>query len=114
MKSFYALVAAALIAIPNMTASAITIDGVAESAYGSAISTQAIGTTALDNNVSTNSGLANGSELDAAYGFVSNGVLYLTIAGNFDSEFGFNPYDTLHMFFMADDGGGTNLFSTLS
>src|SRR5258706_14291939 len=100
MKSFYVLVAAALIAIPNMTASAITIDGVAESAYGSAISTQAIGTTANNNNISTNIGMANGSELDAAYGFVSNGVLYLTMAGNFASEYLFNPYDTLHLFFM--------------
>lgn len=106
MKSFYAFFIAALLAIPAMTASAITIDGVAETAYGSAVSTQALGTSALDNNIATNIGIANGSELDAAYGFVSNGVLYLTIAGNFDSSFGFSAYDTLHTFFMADDGAG--------
>jgi hypothetical protein len=97
-----------------MTASAaITIDGIAEVDYGSAVSTQALGTSAIDNNVSTNIGLANGSELDAAYGFISNGVLYLTIAGNFNSAWNSAPYNTLHTFFMSD-AGGTNSLPTFS
>ena len=96
----------ALLAIPTITRSAIIIDGVADASYGSAISTQALGTAAFDNNISTNVGLANGSELDAAYGFISNGVLYLVIAGNFNSQSGSVPYDELHTFFMADAGTG--------
>jgi hypothetical protein len=104
MKNLIVSVIVALLAVSANTASAVTIDGFADPSYGSAVSTQAIGTTAYDS-TTNNLGLANGSELDAAYGFISNGVLYLVIAGNFDSLFGVVPNDTLHLFFMSDAGG---------
>ncbi len=49
------------------------------------------------------------------YGTISNGVLYLVLAGNMDSggtDSLENPYDKLHIFFMTGPGGdhtlGTN------
>ncbi len=110
MKFFYALLFAALIAIPTVASAAIAIDGVADTDYGSAISTQALGTTAFDS--TSIDGVANGSELDAAYGFVSNGVLFLTIGGNFNATGNSVPYDTLHVFFRSDDGGDGNILPT--
>jgi hypothetical protein len=116
MKSFFRFFIAVTLAIPTM-ATAITIDGLADTAYGSAIVTQQIGTAAGDNTL-TSQGIANGSELDAAYGFVSNAVLYLVLAGNFDSDYPTSPTpnDELNIFFMTGPGGdhtlGTNYSGT--
>jgi hypothetical protein len=95
----------------------ITINGSYKAAYGSALATQVLSTTALKNYLGdTNS--AAGSELDAAYGFVSNGVLYLFLAGNLDSgavgcNNGCVTYDKLNVFFMSDTGaGGNNMLGT--
>jgi Viral BACON domain len=91
-----------------------TIDGTAEADYGSAIVTQQLGTSTFKN-TETNFDAANGSELDAAYGVVSNGVLYLFIAGNVDTggtDLSGNAFDKLNIFFMTGPGGdhvlGTN------
>ena len=90
-----------------------TIDGVVDADYGSAIVTQQLNTSTSDNT----EGLidrANGSELDAAYGTVSNGVLYLFLAGNLDSDDVADniTFDKLQIFFMTGPGGdhtlGTN------
>ena len=107
MKSAFVFFVAALLAIPSMTASAITIDGTADAQYGSAIVTQQLGTTAQDNNLTSPKGGSNGSELDAAYGLISNGVVYLVFAGNIDAT---NlttkaSYDKLSIFFMTGPGG---------
>jgi len=107
-----AIVVAALLAIPTMTKAAVTIDGTADADYGSAIVTQKIGTSTFKN-TETNIDASSGSELDAAYGFISNGVLYLVLAGNLDTgDLGSNQYDKLHIFFMTGPGGdhtlGTN------
>lgn len=118
MKYFITFILGALLAM-TPAALAVTIDGVAESQYGSAIATQAIGTVAGDNNYG-NQGIANGSELDAGYGFISNGVLYLVMAGNFNSlptiDGGTSPNDYLNLFFMTGPGGdhtlGTNYTAT--
>ncbi len=120
MKSFFLFFIAVTLAIPTI-ATAINIDGVADAAYGSAISTQQIGTVAGDNNYG-NQGIANGSELDAAYGFISNGWLYLVMAGNFNSlataDGGTAPNDYLNIFFMTGPGGdhtlGTNYTATFN
>jgi hypothetical protein len=92
----------------------LTIDGTADADYGSAIVSQQLGTSTYKN-TETNFDAANGSELDAAYGFVSNGVLYLVLAGNVDSggvDASGNVYDKLNIFFMTGPGGdhtlGTN------
>jgi hypothetical protein len=89
-----------------------TIDGTADADYGSAIVTQKLGTSTFKN-TETNFDAASGSELDAAYGVISNGVLYLVLAGNMDSgDLASNPFDKLNIFFMTGPGGdhtlGTN------
>ena len=86
MKSFFAFFIAALLAIPTM-ASAINIDGTAEAAYGSALATQVLATTYGDSTNGVTLASAPGSELDAAYGFISNSVMYLVIAGNVQNNF---------------------------
>jgi hypothetical protein len=100
-----------------------TIDGTLDAGYGSAIATQVLGTAdsgGLKNTVGDIGG-ANGSELDAAYGVINNGVLYLFFAGNIDTGAdpvnlctnGCNTYDKLNVFFMADSGaGGDNPLGT--
>jgi hypothetical protein len=100
-----------------------TINGSYDPSFGSAIATQVLGTAdagGLKNTVGDVGG-ANGSELDAAYGYVSNGVLYLFFAGNLDTGAdpvnlctnGCNTYDKLSVFFMADSGaGGDNTLGT--
>lgn len=82
---------------------AITIDGTAEATYGSAIVTQQLGTAFGDSN-SGLVGAANGSELDAAYGIISNGVLYLVLAGNLEANF-----NHLEIFFETGPGGQNTL-----
>ena len=109
--------------VKGFTSVGINIDGTADAQYGaSALSTQTLATAArgvttvgLDNNM----GLidqADGSELDAAYGIVSNGTLFLVLAGNLDSGGTGNvdavAFDKLQVFFMTGPGGdhtlGTN------
>lgn len=110
MKSFFLFFIAVTLAVPTI-ATAINIDGVRDAEYGSAIVTQQIGTIIPipGNNTVGNQGIANGSELDAAYGFASNGVLYLVMAGNFNSlpiqSGGSNPNDVLNLFFMTTGSG---------
>ncbi len=87
-----------------------TIDGKYEAQYGSAISTQVLGTTAnsgVANNLGSIDG-ANSSELDGAYGVITNDTLYLFFAGNIDSGSGGSgvAYDKLHVFIMTDSGAG--------
>jgi hypothetical protein len=87
-----------------------TIDGKYEAAYGSVISTQVLGTTAnsgVANNLGSIDG-ANSSELDAAYGVITNDTLYLFFAGNIDTASGGSgvAYDKLHVFIMTDSGAG--------
>ncbi len=88
---------------------------------------QTIGTD-FGNNTDPNADAANGSEIDALYAKVQNGVLYLGVAGNLETNFnklelffdvrpggqnrlrGDNPdvdYDGLNR--MGDDGGGNGL-----
>jgi hypothetical protein len=86
-----------------------TIDGTADTDYGSAIVTQKLGTSTFKN-TETNFDAASGSELDAAYGVISNGVLYLVLAGNMDSgDLSSNPFDKLNIFFMTGPGGDHTL-----
>jgi hypothetical protein len=113
MKSILsAIFVAALLAIPTTT-KAINIDGVLDAQYGSAIVTQQLNTSTSDNTEGL-IGQANGTELDAAYGTISNGVLYLFLAGNLDSDDVADniTYDKLQIFFMTGPGGdhtlGTN------
>ncbi len=115
MKFTFAFFVAALLAIPTITRAQIVIDGsAADAQYGPAIVSQQLGTSTFKN-TETNLDAANGSELDAAYGTISNGVLYLVLAGNLDSggvDSSGNVFDKLNIFFMTGPGGdhtlGTN------
>jgi hypothetical protein len=121
MKSTFAVFIAVLLAIPAVTKGAtIVIDGsAADAQYGAPVASQQLGTSTFKN-TETNVDAANGSELDAAYGTISNGVLYLVLAGNLDSggaDSTGNPFDKLQIFFMTGPGGdhtlGTN-YSTFA
>jgi hypothetical protein len=104
----------------SSTSGAFTIDGTLDPGYGSAIATQALGT--ADNGGAKNYlgdiNQSAGSELDAGYGVITNGVLYLFLAGNLDSgEVGCTngclANDKLNIFFMSDTGaGGDNPLGT--
>jgi len=114
MKSTFAFFVAALLAIPTITTAQIVIDGSADAQYGAPVASQQLGTSTFKN-TETNLDAANGSELDAAYGTISNGVLYLVLAGNLDSggtDSSGNAFDKLNIFFMTGPGGdhtlGTN------
>jgi hypothetical protein len=93
-------------------APAVTVDGTLDPAYGAALSTQAIGTTMPDASLGLVGG-SNGSELDQAYGFVSDGVLHLFFTGNLICEG--NPVDygiftdNLHLFIDSEAGGQNRL-----
>ena len=63
----------------------ITVDGTLDSAYGSPLATQTINTGFGDNTVGDGSS-SGGSELDAAYGTISGGNLYLFFSGNFQNN----------------------------
>ena len=68
------------IAIVANPARAVTIDGLLDGEYGIALSTQSTQTSFADTRFTPP--YSEGSELDAAFGFVSDGNLYLFFAGN--------------------------------
>jgi len=79
------LLAAFVMLAPAAATAAVVVDGHLDADYGPALSTQTTQTSFVDTNpaFSPNPTLyADGSELDAGYGFISNGVLYLFLAGN--------------------------------
>jgi fibronectin-binding autotransporter adhesin len=63
----------------------ITVDGTLDAGYGSALATQTVNTGFGDSTVGDGTS-AGGSELDAAYGVVQNGEIYLFFAGNFENN----------------------------
>jgi hypothetical protein len=77
----------------------IITDGTAEANYGCPIAVQPLGTSFGDSNDGFIDA-ANGSELDAAYGIVQNGVLFLVLAGNLEANF-----NKLEIFFQTGPGG---------
>jgi hypothetical protein len=62
------------------------VNGSAEVAYGPALAIQSNPTGFGDSNLGLID-FANGSELDAAYGFIKDGYLWITLAGNLESNF---------------------------
>jgi hypothetical protein len=82
------------------------VNGTLDAEYGSPITVQSNSTGFGDNNV----GLinqANGSELDAGYGVVSGGNLYVFLAGNLETNF--NKLDI----FIDSKSGGMNRLADL-
>lgn len=85
------------------SALAVTVDGTLDGTYGAALSVQSTQTQFGDANINL-SDYANGSELDAAYGRIEGGVLYLLLAGNLESNF-----NKLELFFDVAPGGQNTL-----
>lgn len=81
-----ALVAPCVLALAVSQVSAqIAVDGTLDAGYGSALAVQTVNTGFGDATVG-NGNSSGGSELDAAYGTVSNGYLYLFFAGNYENN----------------------------
>jgi hypothetical protein len=107
-----ALLVLATLCLGASRAPAVTVDGTLDPAYGAALSTQATG--AITGGPDPSLGLvggSNGSELDQAYGFVSDGTLHLFFAGNLICQG--NPVDyglfTNNLFLFIDaKAGGQN------
>ncbi|HUJ09106.1 MAG TPA: PEP-CTERM sorting domain-containing protein [Verrucomicrobiae bacterium] len=83
---------------------AITVDGNLDAGYGSALAVQTIGTGF--GNAAGGDDAAGGSELDAAYGVISGGNLYLFLAGNFE-----NNGNHLNIFIGSSDVPGQNVLN---
>ena len=64
---------------------AITVDGYLDAGYGSALATQTCNTS-YGNAGTAGTDSAGGSELDATYGTIQSGNLYLFLAGNFQNN----------------------------
>ena len=90
-----------------VNAHAITVDGTLDGAYGSALATQTINSGYGDSTVGDGSS-AGGSELDAAYGLIQGGNLYLFVAGNIELN-----YNHINVF-IADGRSGQNTLSVPS
>ncbi|HEY1662817.1 MAG TPA: hypothetical protein VGI03_10400, partial [Verrucomicrobiae bacterium] len=80
-----------LFALLGLEASAVAqvpVDGTLNysEGYGSPLTTQTINTGFGDNGSDTSGRSSGGSELDAVYGVVDNGYLYLFIAGNVEAN----------------------------
>jgi len=87
-------VSIAIFAIGLACARAQVVNGSLDGAYGSPLATQTINTGFGDSTVGDGTS-TGGSELDAAYGIVNGGNLYLFLAGNFE-----------------DNGNHVNIFSS--
>jgi hypothetical protein len=84
MRSTMMFVAA--LGVASAAQAQITLDGVADKAYGAAIAVLNTQTQFGDSNLGLVDS-ANGSELDAMYARIENGVLYMVLAGNLESNF---------------------------
>ncbi|MBX3432056.1 MAG: PEP-CTERM sorting domain-containing protein [Pirellulales bacterium] len=88
MKRLCGLVILSLVATPALAAP--TLDGTRDAAYGSALAVQTVETQFGD----------NFSELNAAYGVVEGGTLYLILTGNMEGNF-----NKLNIFIDSVPGG---------
>jgi len=107
---FAPLVLSAALRVCVVSAGAVTLDGRLDPEFGPPLSVQTTQTFSRDNPPgfggadSTTSSF--GSELDLAYGAVSNGALELFFAGNLMSDFAeFQHQDQLHLFLDTRPGG---------
>jgi hypothetical protein len=100
----HALIAcASLGAATAAFAGVIVIDGTAEALYGTAKEVQTIQTQFGDASLGEPAA-CNGSELDGAYAVVRDGFLYITLAGNLETN-----YNKLEVFIDSKAGGQNRL-----
>jgi hypothetical protein len=79
------------------------VNGIAETGYGPAIVEQNVQTNFGDSNLGQ-IGFANGSELNGGFGFVDDGFVWITLAGNLESNF-----NKLEVFLDYTTGGQNKL-----
>jgi hypothetical protein len=103
MKNYYFVASSALILSASAFAQ-IAVDGTAEAVYGPAAVVQSVGTGFGDSTDGLKS-TCNGSELDGAFASLDavGGYLYLTLAGNLQSNF-----NKLELFIDCKAGAGQN------
>jgi hypothetical protein len=94
MKTYLVALALGVLAVPALAAP--TVDGVKDAAYGPALSVQTVQTQFGD----------NFSELNAGYGLIDSGKLYLMITGNLEANF--NRLDI----FIDSAAGGQSVFDS--
>ena len=105
------LLASSVLLAPHAGASPPIIDGTRDAAYGSSLVTQTM-QTQYDDTLAEVGG-SNGWELDEAFGFISNDVLYLMLTGNMSLEP--NPIQPgtfsspIHLFIDSQPGGQNTL-----
>jgi hypothetical protein len=92
----------AILAYAPHARSQVTVDGVVDPAYGSAIATQTVNS-GFGNSTSGDGTSSGGSELDAAYGIVQSGTFYLMLTGNVE-----NNGNRINIFLDAGQAGGQN------
>ncbi len=99
--------AVCVLGLTGLTDAAISVDGSLDSDYGSPLATQTVNT-GFGDNTDGSGASSGGSELDAAYGVVESGNLYLLFTGNFQA--GTSP---AHVNIFIDDGraGGQNILN---
>ncbi len=95
LASLAASALAALALAACGASAAVVVDGRLDPDYGSPLSIQTTQTVVGDDNYAKVDG-ANGSELDQAFGFVSNGTLYLFIGGNLYQDWVGPDLETAH------------------
>jgi hypothetical protein len=100
MRISYLSFAAASAVAAVLTAAPI-VDGTRDAQYGPALAVQSTGTS-FGNNTNPAVNQNNGSELDAGYGVVDGGNLYIFLAGNMETNF--NKLDI----FIDSRAGGQN------
>jgi hypothetical protein len=107
MKRALVLLFAAAALLAQRPSLAITLDGHLDPEYGPPRSTQTTQTNFQDSQIGQLD-LATGSELDQAYGVISNGVLYLFLSGNLGGYYlgsELHPADRLDLFIDSSPGG---------
>ena len=107
MNKFATLAAlAAALILPAAAQAQIVVNGTAEAAYGNPIAVQDTPTGFGDSTAGTTTPTDGGSELDAGYGIVQNGTLYLVLAGNLEGN-----YNKLDVFIDSTSGGQNSLLN---
>jgi hypothetical protein len=103
MKKMMAMSACIVATLAGQAIAQPVIDGTRDASYGTALFLQTQ-PTQFGNSTLGDPDLANGSEINAVYGLVQNGKLYLFIAGNIETNF-----NKIDLFFDVQAGGQSPL-----
>jgi hypothetical protein len=117
LVSAASLAVVTLVAASSSSRAAVIVDGKLDADYGAPLVMQTTQTSAGDNSAGMVQ-FANGSELDAAYGFISDATLHLFLSGNLASRLvpADNPdnSDLIHILIDSVPGGQGMLIDELA